>query len=242
MAVDGDNLPLALGLSLCTLNVVYFCCPRTTLRNWTFTFTVIAITVTLYTLPKKRYSPSTNSMIGLFTELYTFRTIAYCVMVDPEKEYRRKEDPLGFDITKESLFEKWRWGWSRVINLRGVGWNWAVRDLPTTDEPEYRSKTAFILKSVKRTTLMSFIQGICLAYLANFSTFYKFRGTYPGFQSLADEPTITRIFSVLSLRTLTYVHVSICYYSLACLMVIFQVSNPKVGTPIMVLSRPLLTS
>jgi hypothetical protein len=238
---NGDNLPVGLGLSLFALNAVYFCCPRNTLRDWIFFPTVVALCIKLYSLPRDRYGPGENFLIGSITAVSTVRALGFCLILDPEKDYKRNKDPPGYDITKQSLLEKWRWGWGRVLNTRGVGWNWAVKDLPTTDGPAYQSKSAFLLMSVKLILFWSVIQGFCITYLANFSTFYKYRGSYPGIQSLGDEPAVTRAFATLAMRISSYGEITRIYHVVACLMVILQVSSPHVSYQSAASGRSLLT-
>ncbi|KAJ9607725.1 hypothetical protein H2200_007803 [Cladophialophora chaetospira] len=105
--------------------------------------------------------PEEDYLTAINVSMALARFLDVCVLRDAEKEFRRvntdesaRETPN--EIKKMTLWQKLRWNLDLFTTMRGIGWNWRVKNVD--EVPLDTSRSAFVLEQILRASY-------CFAFL-----------------------------------------------------------------------------
>lgn len=84
-----------------------------------------------------------------------------------------------------SWIRRFLWGLSWMTTLRGVGWNWQVRNIPSPPK-EYTSRLHYLVNRIPMMLLYGFVVD-CLWKMRGALEFTKHHGSLPGYGSSASQ-------------------------------------------------------
>jgi hypothetical protein len=142
--VGSNDITILLILLICYgANIVVFCFPPSAFRNVIFFFGTTATLSILW---------QTNGIQGAFVVQTTsfiipiifYQLLGNIILQDPERTHRRTQNPPDFDITAQSVAEKFQWGLHHSLSWRGIGWQHQAKGILPPQGFEFSSKNAFV--------------------------------------------------------------------------------------------------
>ncbi|KAF3126353.1 hypothetical protein TWF594_001162 [Orbilia oligospora] len=125
--------------------------------------------------------PDPAFICGFLTTLMSLRLLPTLIWENPpDTTDRRDTDPDGWHLMEQSSVKKFLWGFSWITTLRGIPWNWRVRNIPP--QPSYASRWEYLLKNVP----VVFVYGCILDVLwkmRGLFDFTKYHGSLEGYGS-----------------------------------------------------------
>ncbi|KAF3315921.1 hypothetical protein TWF173_003116 [Orbilia oligospora] len=175
--------------------------------------------------------PDPAFLCGFLTTLMTLRLLPTLIWENsPDTTDRRDTDPDGWHVMEQSSVKKFFWGFSWITTLRGIPWNWRVRNIPP--QPSYASRWEYLLKNVP----VVFVYGCVLDALWKMRAlfeFTKYHGSLEGYGSSASrgvgEMALNSIFAMVSM----YVTTVFNYQMMAVAAVLIGISRPEDWPPVL---------
>ncbi|KAK6506558.1 hypothetical protein TWF506_011463 [Arthrobotrys conoides] len=176
-------------------------------------------------------APDPAFLCGFLTTLISLRLLPTLIWEkSPDTTDRRDTDPDGWYVTEQSSLKKFLWGLSWITTLRGIPWNWRVRNIPP--QPSYASRWEYLLKNVA----VVFVYGCVLDVLWKMRVlfdFTKYHGSLEGYGSSASrgvgEMVVNSVFAMVSM----YVTTVFNYQMMAVVVVGVGISRPEDWPPVL---------
>ncbi|KAK6524361.1 hypothetical protein TWF281_011269 [Arthrobotrys megalospora] len=216
-------------LSIFPLQATRFIFTPSSIRDKQYLILLVIQIAIVYSL--KSDGPDPAFLCGFLTTLMSLRLLPTLTWEESlDLTDHRDTDPEDWHVTDQSPKSKLLWGISWITTLRGIPWNWRVKNVPP--QPPYASRWEYLLKNVP----MLFINGCILDVLWKMRVlfdFTKYHGSLEGYGSSASHGlgpmVVNSVFGMVSM----YVTTVFNYQMMAVVFVAIGISRPEDWPPVL---------
>ncbi|KAF3941849.1 hypothetical protein ABW19_dt0204459 [Dactylella cylindrospora] len=174
-------------------------------------------------------SPDPAFLCGFITILMSLRLIPTLTWEEaPELTDYYHPGLESQDLRSRSVSSRYVWGLSWITTLRGVDWDWQVRNVPYQEK--YTSRLGYLLRNAPTVFLYGCVVDV-LWKMRTFFDFTKYHGSLDGYGSSASrglrELAINSIFGMISMYFITIFN----YEMMAVVTVGLGLCRPKIRHP-----------
>ncbi|KAK6345798.1 hypothetical protein TWF730_010141 [Orbilia blumenaviensis] len=216
-------------LSIFPLQATRFIFEPSWIREKQYLILLVIQIAIVYSL--KSDGPDPAFLCAFLTTLMSLKLLPTLLWEEsPDLIDHRDTDPEDWHVTEQSTKSKFFWGLSWITTLRGIPWNWRVRNVPS--QPPYASRWDYLFKNVP----MFFVYGCVLDILWKMRVWFdftKYNGSLEGYGSSASHglgPMIwNSVFGLVSM----YVTTVFNYQMMALATVAVGISGPEDWPPVL---------